>query len=179
MEEGTKKPVVRLLEWTLAICTLLGGLAATVTFLPRITITPSDPVDPDNLFSVSFTVTNASFIPITLNDADVRVVLGQILAEPLPFNPPKKFDVGPGGITRPEWSGHSLRMDERFTVTLQGMFGMAKEPPYVPAKLSGADLAIAVTYKPWLFPWQRETVFRFTTHRQSNGGLYWYSNPLE
>jgi len=179
MAKETKKPAMRLLEWTLGICTLLGGLAAAITFLPRVTITPADPVDPNNPFSVSFIVTNASFIPVTLNHVSVRVVLGQIIAEPLPFNPPKKFEVGSGGFTRPEWSEHSLRMDERFTVTLQGMFGMAKEPPYIPAKLSGADLAMAITYEPWFLPWHRETAFRFTTHRQSNNAVYWYSTPLE
>src|ERR1700687_4679277 len=179
MAKQTKKPGVRLLEWVLGICTLLGGLAAVITFLPRVTITPSDPVDPGNPFSVSFTVTNASFIPIPLNNVSVRVSVGQILAEPLPFNPPRKFEWGSGGITRPEWSGHKLEMDERFTITLQGMFGMAKEPPYIPAKLSGADMAMIVKYKPWLVPFEREKPFRFVTHPQSKRVLYWYSTLLE
>lgn len=175
----TKKPRVRLLEWTLGICTLLGGLAAAITFLPRVTITSTDPVDPENPFSVSFTVTNASFIPVPLNDVSLRVFVGQILAEPLPFNPPKKFVWGSGGFTRTEWSGHRLQMDERFTITLQGMFGMGKTPPYIPAKLSGADIAMIVKYKPWFIPIEQESGFRFVTHRQSNGLIYWYSTPLD
>jgi hypothetical protein len=179
MEVKTNKLGARLLGWTLGVCTLLGGLAAAITFLPRVTIIPSDPVDPENPFSVSFTVTNASFIPIPLNDVSVRVFVGEISGESRPFNPPRKFNWDSGGFTRPDWEGHRLQMDERFTITLQGIFGLAKEPPYKPTKLNGGDIAMIARYKPWFIPMERESAFRFTTHRQSNGLLYCYSTPME
>jgi hypothetical protein len=162
----------RLLAWVLGISTLLGGLAAAVTFLPRVSVTPADAVDPNNPFSASFTITNANFV--TLYNVGARIALGRVVAEPLPFDPPKHFEYGSGGFTRPEWNNHTLAMDERFTITPQGMFGM--QPG---AKLSGADLAIVVRYRPWFVPIKREHAFRFITHRQSNGELYWYSRPLD
>jgi hypothetical protein len=161
-----------LVAWILGIATLVGGIAAAATFLPRISVIPSDPVDPNNPFSVSFTITNSNFV--SLRDVGARIALGQIMAEPLPFNPPKTLEYGSGGITRPEWNHHKLGMDERFTITTQGIFGMLPG-----AKLSGADLAIVVSYKPWIIPLRREAAFRFITHRQSNGNLYWYSHPID
>jgi hypothetical protein len=178
-EAKTIKPSARLLEWILGICTLLGGLAAVITFLPRITITPNDPVDAHNAFSVSFTIMNASFVPIPLQHVSIRFFPGQIMTKPLPFNPPKKFIYGSGGFQRPEWADRILQGDERYTVTLDGMFAIGGNAPYVPAELSGADVAMIVRYKPWFIPFERERAFRFATHRQSNGAIYWYSTPLD
>lgn len=150
---------------------LLGALAAAATFLPRVSISPRDPVDPTNPFSASFTVTNTGLVP--LNDVGVRIALGEIIAEPLPFNPPKRFELGSGGFDRIGWLHHTLEIDEPYTVPVS-MFGLGKGE-----RLSGADLAIVIRYKPWFLPWHRDKAFRFQTYRQSNGGLYWYSVPME
>ena len=113
---------------------IVGGLAALFTFLPRVSMNPSDQADPTNPFAESFTITNTGYIP--LHHVDARIVVGQVAAEPLPFNPPKTFTLGSGGIVRPEWLDHTVATDERFAVSTEGIFGMGGN-----AKLSGADVA--------------------------------------
>ncbi len=78
-------------------------------------------------------------------------------------------------ITAPEWNNHKLGMDERFTITPARIFRRADQN----VRLNGADIAIVVTYKPWMLPFTREKVFRFVTYRQTNGQLYWNSAPLK
>jgi hypothetical protein len=72
-------------------------------------------------------------------------------------------------LFQPEWRYHSLDMDERFTITPADLFGKAN--------YTGGDFIILVTYQPWFIPFDREKRFRFRTHRQTNGNLYWYSVP--
>jgi len=173
---GTKG---RSLAVVLGLCTLLGGLVAILTFVPRVSMSPGDPPDPTNPFSATFTVSSSTPIAIPLYHVSARLIVGQIEAEPLPFNPPKKFSYGHGGFTRPIWQDHTLRADERFTITPEGMFGMAGRGTPDASKLAGADLAVAVTFKPWLIPWERESVFRVQTVQHGNGSITWQSVPLE
>jgi hypothetical protein len=53
------------LGFVLALATLLGGIVAVVTLLPRVTATVSDPVDPTNPFSAIVTIENAGYIRLT------------------------------------------------------------------------------------------------------------------
>jgi hypothetical protein len=122
----------------LALSTLLGGFVAVFALLPRISVTPSDPVDTVNPFSASFTISNTNFIP--LNDVNVSIGLGQIATLPRQFNP----DFIPSFktlMTRPDWNNHILDIDERFTITATDMFHL--EPD---ARLTGADIAVVVSY---------------------------------
>jgi len=131
-------------------------LLAVITFIPRITVTPSDPADPSNPFSASFTITNTSFVPYPLEQCGVMLYPGDISTEPMPFNPPKVYDMDTviaRGFTKKEWMGHTLRMDEKFTITIEDILHLHHQPPYLPTKLSGADIAIVVGFRPWFFPW--------------------------
>jgi hypothetical protein len=166
-----KAPRITVFPLLLALATLLGGFAALVTFLPRISVSPSDPVDPANPFSSSFTITNANIVP--LREVTALLGIGQIATEPAQ-NRPNFVPTFTSRLTMPNWKDHVLSMDEKFTITLADAFGL---PPGV--RLSGGDIAIVITYKPWFLPFRREKVFRFITHRQSNGILYWYSQPLD
>jgi hypothetical protein len=157
-------------RWLLAAATLIGGFAALVTFLPRVSVSRSEPVDPSNPFSASFTITNESFIP--LRDVGAAMGLGQIVTEPAGMSRFKP-DFS-SRITSEDWNGHALQMDEKFTITPSTIFALAPG-----AQLSGADVVIAVTYRPWILPFKREKLSRFVTHRQTNGRLYWYSAPLQ
>jgi len=156
-----------MLEIALAIATLVGGIAAALVFLPRISVVPSDPVDAANPFSASFTIANNNFIPLRQVVASLGV--GQIAGEPRELDPNfhPSFE---SRLTMPAWGNHALDMDERFTITLSDMFNW----PHVNA----ADIAIVVSYKPWILPLRREKVFRFITKRQTNRRLYWYSLPV-
>jgi hypothetical protein len=146
-----KGTVVLLLEWLLGLATLIGGLAAILTFLPRVSVSQSDPVEPSNPFSASFTITNMNFIPLRAVGASVAVA--QLIGAPATMltNVVADFTTR---ITRPEWNNHKLAMDQRFTITPAPIFAPAD--PSV--RLGGADLAIVVT-KPWILPFARERSF--------------------
>jgi hypothetical protein len=153
-----------LLAWLLGIATLLGG--ATVV-LPRPTVTPSDPVDPDNPMSASFTIINTNFVP--LRRVSASIAIGEVVSRGHELDP-NWIPNWSSRMAIPEWSNHSLAMDDRFTITPGDVFG---------GNWGQADIAIVVIYRPWIFPIDREKLFHFRTHRQSNGHLYWYSIPMD
>jgi hypothetical protein len=161
--------------WLLGIATLIGALAAIMTFLPRPVVSVADPVDPENPYSSAFTITNGNFIPLTdvsLGFFPILVNMGgvKLVGEPNAF------------LTRPEWMNHYLGIDEKFTITLAeclGPTGYLKSPPQYWRDLREADIKLVVKYKPWFIPIERQKEFRFTAHKQSNGKIYWYSTPLK
>src|ERR1700691_2251275 len=65
---GKKKSKIsiRAIIWTALIgaSTILGGIGSAVYFLPRVRATVSDPIDPDDPFSSSVTITNVGSIPL-------------------------------------------------------------------------------------------------------------------
>jgi hypothetical protein len=147
---------------------LIGGVVAVLTLLPRISVSPTDPVDPDNPLSASFTIANNNFIPLR----HVSAVLG--IGEIQPVGKPLDADIAyrdQGALAPAAWSNHSLDMDDHFTVS-----------PYDVVHAYGdreAAIQIIVSYKPWILPLDRQKRFRFQTHRQTNGKLYWYALPTK
>jgi hypothetical protein len=156
--------------WTVIVgaATLVGLFA----IWPRVSMTPADPADPQDPFSERFTITNSGIV--RLYDVSVAICVGQIIAEPSPFVPAKTFRLPCSTIQSEEWTHHTLRTDEPFTVSTQGIFVAGPG-----AKLSGADIAVRVTYQAFFLPFHQQAVFRFVTHRLSNGSVYWSSTPLE
>lgn len=160
--------------WRVVAGTLtLLGVTAALVFWPKVSMSFNGPIDPEDPFSETFTITNNSTIG-TLYDVSASVCLGQVVAKPLPFAPLKVFPSPCGtSINTQEWMHHKLRTGESFTVDAR-MFGMAPN-----AKLSGADIAILVTYQPFFLKSHRQAVFRFITAPLANGNLYWAAWPLE
>ncbi len=165
----TKKRIP-LIGLILGTATILGAAIAVLTLIPRPIVDPSGPVDPSNPFSSSFTITNMSFIP--LEGLNVYVGLGRVVTEPAQMDQNIEPDFK-AQLARSEWTNHRLSMDERFTITIGDLFSIGDG-----VRLSGADIAIVVSYHPWIIPLRREKVFRFVTKRQTDGRLYWYSRPL-
>lgn len=149
---------------------LLGAIATVLALLPKVTIDSSVPVDPTNPFSASFTIINSGYIPLW--STDVSIGIGQVVFEPAQVDP-NLFPKFENRFTPPEWLNHRLSSDERFTVTIGDIFQMGHG-----VRLSGADIVISISYKPWILPFRSETVLRFITKKQSDGRLYWYSLPL-
>ncbi len=169
-QEAGKTLEIPLLAWSLGLATLLGGVVSALTLLPRVSVTPSDPVDPTNTFSASFTISNNNFIPLRHVDAGIGIwqMLGkdvqpQEVQKIVPFEDVMPFE-------RAEWRNHNLDMDERFTITPNELFT---------GHVTLADIGIIVTYQPWILPWSRKRIFRFKTVRQSDGTLHWYSEPMQ
>ena len=167
-EAVKSKSRISVVAIVLASATLLGGLAAAVTFLPRLTPTVSDPSDADNPFSSSVTITNTGYLP--LDSVEATVGIGDICPKdyPLPCpdaqfpDPVRDY---PSGMRRNEWGPHDMAMDDRFTFALNDVYGSV--PRY-------ADIAVIVQYEiPWIH-WKREKTFPLFTRKQTNGKLYWY-----
>jgi hypothetical protein len=163
------KPRISILAVVLGAATLFGGMAAIVTFLPRVVVSPpSDLIDQKNVFDVSFDITNTGFIP--LRDAGACFVLGEILMGGPPTKLKPGFRLNPGlpKICRDMWQHHDLGLDDRFTIRLTDVFPQAME----------ADIGIVVHYHPWFLPIAREKIFRFVADRDMNGKANWRSWPL-
>ena len=168
--EKTKKPM-SIMTLILSTATLLGGLGAIFVFYPRISIAPNDPVDILNPFSVSFKITNNSYIP--LEDVNVSLGLGQIVTAPAQINP----NISPSfesAFSRSEWKNHSLKTDESFTITLSNVFRLGND-----INLNGADIGIRVSYKLWFLPIHLTKIQRFIAYKQTNYLFYWYAYPLK
>jgi hypothetical protein len=149
--------------------TLLGVFVAALSVLPRISISASNPVDPVDPFSASFPIANNGLIPI--RDVRARIRLGRVLTggySPIPGFV-SNYE-GRGGFRRPEWEIHYLRKNEKLTITTAGLFTLGPGP-----SLGDDDIAIAVSFRPLLLPFQREKVFRFIVRQRTDGNFYWYS----
>jgi hypothetical protein len=171
-------PAHKLLWGSIAgIATIAGLFASALAFLPRVTIEASNPPDPHNPFTASFTVTNSGAIP--LNDVTVTVFPLEISAEPRPFDENDRPPVrSPNiqGVEYPQWAHHRMPVDDRFTITMEHAFVPDKQAG---TRFSGADMAIVVHYQPWFVRWERQRQFRFVTHHLPDGSLVWYSRPME
>lgn len=165
------KKRISMLSIILAVATLLGTALAAVALLPRIIVDSSVPVDPNNPMSASFTIINSSVIP--LENIRVALGIGQIVTGSKQIDPNfiPSFE---SRIARTNWNHRRLSVDERYTVTIGDIFQLGAG-----VNLSGADIAIVVTYNPWFIPINRDKVVRFVTKMQTDGRLYWYSRPLQ
>lgn len=172
-KETTKE--VRPLAWLLAIATLIGGLAAVLTFLPRPSVSATDPVDANNPFSSAFTITNNSFVP--LRDVSVRLQLGSVKIGTVEIKGGPLFDGKHGGIfTTDDWQNHDLAVDEQFTISPMQVFSRFTFPK--DSEFRSGSIAVQIQYKPWLIPLHRSKSFGFHAVRQTNGKFYWYAIPL-
>jgi hypothetical protein len=177
-ERAAERPRAHKVVWgvALGLATLLGGFASAMAFLPRITVTPSDPPVPQNPFTASFTIANSGLIP--LRDVVLTYFPFEVEMTPALFNESKRPPIDLKeiqGFTFPQWAHHNLPIDERFTITAEHIIGPANSQ----VEVGGADVVIVTHYQPWFVPWRRERQFRFVTHRQPNGGFTWYSFPMD
>lgn len=173
-----------LLRVLLGTATLLGGLSVFPLFCTRISVASSDPVDASNPYSASFKITNNSIFP--LRQLNVGVGIGRLVLAGA--HPPEDtrddnqkkstqsskptFDTI---LTYYKWEDRYLDMDETFTITPDDTIKMRQ---LIGVKYQEADLAIVISYKPWFSFIQYKKKFRFKTHEQTDGKLYWYSEPL-
>ncbi len=155
----------------LAAATLLGGLAVVV---PRVAVSPpSAPVDPSNILSASFDIVNTGFLP--LKDVGISVYVLSLSApgtlRPLTIEGTQNSDGGQNFLhfVNPTWQHHELGLDERLTINPESQ---------IRGSVTTADMALGVSYKPWLIPIRLEKRFRFVAMKDGVGSIYWRSWPL-
>ena len=145
-----------------AIVTIVSLIAAVVTLLPRVTVAISDPVDPEDPFSASVTITNTGFIP--LDSVIQAVAIKQIGGNAT--NPSHDVDYVP--IRRGQWQPHDLGLDDKFTFALNDIFDMKTRD------FGYAHIAIWVDYRIPILYWKSTKKFPYEAHKQTNGHFYWY-----
>jgi hypothetical protein len=153
----------------LAFTSFAVGLLGLLSFVPRPSVSASEPVDIENPFSSAFTVTNGNIFSLSdlrVGVAPVRIPLngGWLVGD-------ERLENRLGFLFNSKWEHHTLRMDEQYSVTPSDIFDLV-------GPFQGADLAIVVQYKLWFFPNSQWKAFRFQAHRQTNGRYYWYPTPL-
>jgi hypothetical protein len=169
--EPKKRPLrQRIAGWLLFLIGIPGIVAALLTFLPRVSVNISDPVDLDNTFSALVTVTNTGNIP--LKDVLVTMGIGVICTQgasncPVPEFPDPRREY-PSRYRRSQILPRDLKIDDHFTIALDDIT-YAKEK----GGLEYADIAVIVSYKlPYIFL-SKEKTFPLYTRKASNGKLYW------
>jgi hypothetical protein len=168
-QKKAQKTTMRISPWALilGLATLIGGVAALATLLPRVTVAISDPPDADDPFSSAVTVTNNGYLP--LDSVMPSIGLGHIAAI---GSPNEAEDPDPPYLPRfrqSQWRPHDMGLDDKFTFALNEVMGTN------PGQLRSANIAIRVEYEVPLIHWKREKVFPMFAHRQANGRFYWYA----
>jgi hypothetical protein len=176
-QEPPKQPWTRtqkVYAGLLAGATLIGGVAAMMTFLPRVTVNVSG--DLSNPASVQFQFVNINFIPLrkpTYGIMVCEIIYGR-------DHPALKSPSGPCDATslkaQPPIDGASQQwfsMDENYTLRLEDMFRVTNSP------ISRANLIVTISYYPWYLPWRGYRAFGFRTVSGSDEKLYWRSTAIE
>jgi hypothetical protein len=151
----------------------VGFLGAAATFLPRATISPAnskvDPIGSPDLFQVQ----NSGLIP--LKNIGVAIGICQITYNSLP-QPEDISGLECNHTTKIvsyisflPWKKPILDPDHRYTIAIQDAFR-----PNPRAPIGYADISLKMSYTLPLLPWwKRSAEFRFTTHQEEDGALYW------
>jgi len=141
----------------ITICTLLGGFAALVAFLPRISVAVQSPTNPDDPFSSPFTLRNDGFLP--LYDIESACAIRSAVATPISHpNAIQQIqgDSNYGTLFQdPHFATSTLEPDQTIDVPCAYTW-------FAGQKVKSADMAIVVFFKPSRLPWpRRKKIFPF------------------
>jgi hypothetical protein len=153
--------LVSLGRWILGVIGLLSGIAASAFyFLPTVSVAQTEPLNPRNVLSVPFVVTNTA--PYALSSV-ASVCETNLL-------------VAPNGVTLGNNVGPRSRLGP-LEAGDRGVFFCDVGPEGFGAPIK-ADIAIVVTFKPWWWVLKpRSRYFRFKSELTANGMLRWVEMP--
>jgi hypothetical protein len=172
---SSRRLIVGIWIGLLGVATLLGGAAAVVTFLPRLSIDPSGPFAPTKPLTAPFHIANNNFVP--LDDGEVDVWVCNVFLRPIgrkihKCEPDPAAKLANIGLQMSRWKFARISMDNRFDAPIGYVFNITP-----PAEIYAVDIIVIVTYHPWILPWIRHYALRFYTRSQSDGQLYWLAIP--
>jgi len=156
----------RLYSLLIGVCTFVGFAASIIVFLPRPNVSaPTVPFDIEDSFSVSFDISNNGFVP--LHNCTIYFGVGQVAGKNKRLDPLfiPSFE---SRFVMPAWKNQNLGMDDRLTAVLSDLL----------KNVASADIAIIVSYNPWIIPIRREKIFRFVTFKHGDGRQFWRSWPV-
>jgi hypothetical protein len=140
-------------------------MAALPTFLPRPTVTLSDPLDPSNVMSALATIRNDNAIQLR-NLRAALAVHRVALSDRIALVGRTDYQTA---FTPAQWANHTLNVDDSLIIILTDIIERA----------DAGDIAIVVSYEPWILPIRLRKIFRFVTRRKDNGRTYWFAQPTE
>jgi len=159
----------------LITATLIGGLAAALYFVPRVTIEAVAPFDPSQPTPIAFRITNTNVVPLRNVDISLGICSLMIIPDTQPYPKPADCE-GPSNVEmrfgRP-WHFNWILMDEPVDIS---------QPPlsWGNHERFSANMEIRISYSPWYAPtilFGRTKAFRFVSY-PSRGKIYFKSTPL-
>ena len=146
---------------------IVGFLATILNLSPKISLSPSPPLDPSDLFSTPFTVFNDGQFPVwnvkfttLLNQVknEGRVTWDNISVEIISPKPVASY-LSQGDATT-------------FSVPFRKFFGNV-------GAIDSADIEITINYQPFPMLWYKEKPFRFVALKYLDGRLSWFRMPID
>jgi hypothetical protein len=142
-----------------AIVGVLATISGVLSLFPNISVAPATPLDPTNLFSTPFTISNDGYLPIY--GVTFRCRIRRVHSE------------GGGEVITSGKGIYPLR--DPLTVMRSGEKSTVACPFPVTfdSPIVGADFDFVVAFRPIWIPWHRERFFRFGTAKNKEGQLIW------
>jgi hypothetical protein len=156
----------KILGGILAFCTLLG----IVVLWPRVSVEVNN--SGNNPSVVSFMESNAGYIP--LENVTDAMALCYLDFEKMRISG-NCAHLGNVRITPPQWKKHRLNIDGKNSLDMRDAFATYGSPMQVTA----GDIAIIVTYQPWIVPITMEKQFHFATKVSNDGRTYWAPSAID
>ena len=146
------------------LATVVGLALSALTLLPRPAVESAPPLSSKDASSAVFDVVNNGIIPLERVNASVAIRrFGRIIGDP---NYTSQFIM-------PAWQNQTLLTDEKFPVVMSESFNTGGVIPM------NADIAINVSYSPWIIPITMTRRFRFVSRQASDGTMDWLPMPLK
>jgi hypothetical protein len=152
----------------LNMAALLGLVTGYMAMIPRVSVSQSEPLDPDDIFSTPFIVSNDGPLPletVNISCADFNVVYQQ--GTTLRSNP---NDPG-AAISDTSFNAPEVKPGERVSVPC-ALEQMLKPPSWI--KVVSSDISIVVSFRIGYTPLPGRRKFRFVTFRSADNRLHWY-----
>jgi hypothetical protein len=167
-EAKSRPPRYSALKVAAFVIGIPGVLAAVWTFLPRMNVSVSDPVDPSDPFSASISVVNTGNIPlynvhVGIPVIDISSLTGGGVVGDREYGTVLFPDAGKAG---------DLWLDDKFSFPLNKVMDGDKD------NLKTADIGILIQYDLPIIGLRRYRVFPAHVQQQGNGNFYWYVQPL-
>ncbi len=148
-----------------ALALFLTIVGTYYAFSPKLSINPSNSLDPTRPFATPFVVRNDSLLPI--NSIELKLKFGKIVLE----NGATLFGVKEAGFMTGLPPIPKLDSGEESTFLLP-------YPPFLSPPVKFADVSVELTYSPSLLPFKKKLLKRFMTVKASDETFHWISRAL-
>jgi len=162
-----QKAIMRIQKAWKTILYILGIFAVmsgAMSFLPKISVIPSEPLDAPNPFSAPFIIYNEGILPI--HSVSYRIHIREVASED-----GAKVIVYRKGITVSAFLISIITPGEKATTGIP--FPFKFQTP-----IKSGDITFVVIYRPDWLPWHQEQRYRFSLAKKSNGSWAWLPRAM-